>query len=179
MTTQPAGEHHTGTLDLAGEGNAPEHQPVGIRSTDVGPFVRCSCGSNPTPKHWLDTHWPGDKAEGMRLVEDLVAAARTPISDEIVQLAERAYETFGAGMQDALEAAYPAIRQQVAEQIADKANEIAEQFQATAISQRDLSHEHGRTIKGTSHMNTAHAYRNKADGAWAAAHAAREIGGEA
>lgn len=118
MTTQPAGEHHTGTLNLAGQGNPGEHRPVGIRSTDVGPFVQCSCGSNPTPQHWLETHWLGDKAEGMRLVEDLLAAASTPISDEILALADRAYEGFGAGMRDALEAAYPAIRQQVAEQIA-------------------------------------------------------------
>lgn len=52
-----------------------DHSPVGIRSTDVGPFVACSCGDSPTPKHWLETHWPGDSAEGMRLVDELVASA--------------------------------------------------------------------------------------------------------
>jgi hypothetical protein len=97
MTTQPAGEHHTGTLNLAGEGNpncplAPhhhlmetcdcgyayeyptpdnEHRPIGVRSTDIGPFIRCSCGSNPTPHYWLRAHWPGDKAEGERLLQEL------------------------------------------------------------------------------------------------------------
>lgn len=69
-------------------------------------------------------------------------------------------------------------RQQVAQQIATKADEIAEQYQATAVTHRDISIETGRnTPKGQSHMRTAHAYRSKADGAWAVAHAAREIGG--
>lgn len=78
-----------------------------------------------------------------------------------------------------LAAVYAAIRQQVAEEIATRADGIAENYQATAVAHRDLSHEHGRTLKGTSHMTTAHAFRNKADGAWAVAHAARQIGGAA
>ena len=50
-----------------------DHAPIGIRSTDVGPFVKCSCGKNPTPKYWLEDHWPGDEAEGKQLIEDLIA----------------------------------------------------------------------------------------------------------
>lgn len=49
-----------------------EHKPIGIRSTDVGPFIRCACGRNPTPKYWLETHWGDDNAEGKRLVEELL-----------------------------------------------------------------------------------------------------------
>lgn len=52
------------------------HQPVGIRSTDMGLFVRCSCGKIPTPRYWLEDHWPGDEAEGMQLVKDLIARVR-------------------------------------------------------------------------------------------------------
>ena len=49
------------------------HMPIGIRSTDVGPFIRCSCGSNPSPHYWLAAHWPGDKAEGERLADEMFA----------------------------------------------------------------------------------------------------------
>lgn len=55
---------------------APEHRPLGIRSTDVGPFIRCSCGANPSPHHWLAAHWPGDKAEGQRLADEVYAEAQ-------------------------------------------------------------------------------------------------------
>lgn len=50
-----------------------DHLPIGIRSTDVGPFIRCSCGKNPSPHHWLAAHWPGDKAEGTRLADEMFA----------------------------------------------------------------------------------------------------------
>lgn len=51
-----------------------EHRPIGVRSTDVGAFIRCSCGSNPTPHYWLNAHWPGDKSEGERLLRELASA---------------------------------------------------------------------------------------------------------
>jgi len=55
-----------------------EHNPIGIRSTDVGPFIQCSCGSNPSPHHWLAAHWPGDKDEGIRLANDVLAREIAP-----------------------------------------------------------------------------------------------------
>jgi hypothetical protein len=79
-----------------------------------------------------------------------------------------------ADMRVALRAAYPAIRQQVAEQIAARADQIAEGFQDTAVAHRDLSDR--ETEKGKRHQRTAHAFRNKADGAWAVAHDARDFG---
>lgn len=142
MTTQPAGEHHTGTLNLAGQGNPPQ-----VPARDVVAALL-----------WVEI-WDDNTP---------YSAASPAARSECEAAADRI-----------LEAAYPAIRQQVAEQIAGKGNEIAEEYQATAITHRDLSIEHGRTLKGTSHMTTAHAYRNKAEGAWAVAHAAREIGGQA
>jgi hypothetical protein len=62
------------TMTAGGE-QAPdsEHRPTGIRSTDVGPFIRCSCGSNPTPHYWLKAHWPGGKSEGERLLRELAS----------------------------------------------------------------------------------------------------------
>jgi len=80
--TQPAGEHHTGSLDLTGEGNAPEHRRAilaerVIREHEPRPFG-CACGAG--------------------------------IGDDI----DRRWHLVNA----ALEAAYPAIRQQVAEEIA-------------------------------------------------------------
>lgn len=68
-------------------------------------------------------------------------------------------------------------RQQVAEEIAKRADQIAENYQATAVAHRDLSDR--TTAKGMTHRRTASAFRNKADGAWAVAHAIREIGGQA
>jgi hypothetical protein len=50
------------------------HEPIGVRPTDAGVFVRCACGQNPTPKYWIEDHWPGERAEGERLVRDLLAA---------------------------------------------------------------------------------------------------------
>ena len=50
-----------------------DHMPIGIRTTDVGPFIRCSCGKNPSPHHWLAAHWPGDKAGGKRLADEMLA----------------------------------------------------------------------------------------------------------
>jgi hypothetical protein len=67
--TQPAGEHHTGSLDLTGEGNAPE--------ADL-----------PISMEILGTAW--------------AATTGCPIAE----------------IRAALVAAYPAIRQQVAEEIA-------------------------------------------------------------
>ncbi|HEY3559635.1 MAG TPA: hypothetical protein VGL05_19335 [Kribbella sp.] len=110
----PAGEHHTGTLNLAGQGN-------------------------PEPA--------------------------SPISDEIVQIAEQAYETFGAGMQDALEAAYPAIRQHVAEQIAAALDAVPAQAYPEDIFPPD-----GTSIDCQSARVMRFAYP-------AAANIAREIGG--
>lgn len=52
------------------------HQPAGIRPTDWGVFICCSCGKNPTPKIWLEDHWAGDEEEGKRLVEEFLTAAR-------------------------------------------------------------------------------------------------------
>lgn len=124
------GEHHTGTLNLAGEGNAPQDTLAALDDE----IARTYGGI-----------WAPDNLAEILAKHGWAKASET--------------------------------REQVAEEIAAKGNEIAEEYQATAITHRDLSDEHGRTLKGTSHMTTAHAYRNKADGAWAVAHAAREIGG--
>jgi len=129
----------------------------------------------------------------MSTEQTALAAGQTPISDDLVKTAavhmhavEQTYfgpSTYAPHIAQmlaraALEAAYPAIRQQVAQEIAAKAHELAAQYQATAVTHRDISIDAGRnTPKGESHMATAHAYRNKADGAWAVAQAAREIGG--
>lgn len=63
-----------------------EHKPIGILSTDVGPFIRCSCGSNPSPHHWLAVHWPGDKDEGVRLFDEVltreIERAATPYTEQ-------------------------------------------------------------------------------------------------
>jgi ketosteroid isomerase-like protein len=131
----------------------------------------------------------------MSTEQTALAADQTPISDDLVKTAaEHMHEVeqtyFGPSTyapriaqmlaRAALEAAYPAIRQQVAQEIAAKAHELGEMYQATAVTHLDISIETGRnTSNGQSHMRTAHAYRNKADGAWAVAHATREIGGVA
>lgn len=62
----------------------PPHLPLGIRSTDVGPFIKCSCGTNPSPHHWLDVHWPGDKAEGTRLAEEMFAREQAKMAEGAV-----------------------------------------------------------------------------------------------
>lgn len=135
---QPAGEHHTGTLNLAGEGNAP---------------------ASPISNELVKT-----AAEHMHGVEETYVGPSS-YAPHIVQMLARA----------ALEAAYPAIRQQVAEEIAAKGNEIADEYQTSAIAHRDLSDR--VTPKGQRHFRTACSFRDKADGAWAVSHAAREIGG--
>jgi hypothetical protein len=149
MTTQPAGEHHTGTLNLTGEGNEPA-SPISDDTIEQAAKAACEFVYPPkTHRAWIDV-------------------------DDYEQ------DCWRATARTLLEAAHPAIRQQVAEEIAAKGNEIAEQYQATAVTHRDISIEHGRsTPKGESHMRTAHAYRNQAAGAWAVAHAAREIRGQA
>lgn len=48
------------------------HDPTGLLATDVGVFVRCACGWNPTPKYWIENHWTGDRAEGERLVRAML-----------------------------------------------------------------------------------------------------------
>jgi hypothetical protein len=78
------------------------HEPIGVHPTDAGVFVRCACGENPTPKYWIEDHWQGDRAEGERLVRDLLAAhlPRNPvepapvITDEAVQAGAQALEAW-------------------------------------------------------------------------------------
>jgi hypothetical protein len=141
-TQRSTTEHHTGTLNLTGEGNKPQ------AVTD----------------------------DLVRRASFTIAEHRTAGWSELpdaVKVIEAA--SYAKAMRVTLEAAYPSIRQHVAEQVAAKADQIAEQYQASAVEHRDLSDR--ETEKGKRHMRTAHAFRNKADGAWAVAHAAREIGG--
>jgi len=127
-------------------------------------------------------------------------AAAPPISDDVIEQAAKAacefvyppkthrawddvddYEqdSWRATARTLLEAAYPAIRQQVAEEIAAAADGIAEGCSDAARIQRDLGIEKGGSAnpRGLSHMRTAIAFTNQAAGAWAVAEAAREIVG--
>lgn len=75
------------------------------------------------------------------------------------------------------EAALPALRKQWAEEAAAKADQIAEGHQKSAVEHRRISHEVGSTEpKGQRHMRTALAFKERAAGAWEAAHAVREYG---
>lgn len=77
----------------------------------------------------------------------------------------------------ALEAALPALRKQWAEEVAAKADQIAEGHQKTAEDHRRISLEVGSAEpKGQRHMRTALAFKERAAGAWEAAHAVREFG---
>lgn len=62
------------------------HDPTGVLPTDVGVFVECACGKNPTPKYWIEDHWTGERSEGERRVRALLAehlpAARHPKATE-------------------------------------------------------------------------------------------------
>lgn len=78
MTTQPAGEHHTGTLNLTGEGNAPA-SPISDEVVEVGYMA--------------------------------IAAEYNTRTDTVERLMRR-------DARNVLEAAYPTIRQQIAEEIA-------------------------------------------------------------
>lgn len=142
---QPAGEHHTGTLNLAGQGN-PTPSPTSDEAVEVATRM---------------LHPGLFESDGL-LHPALVMSGQVQARQKV---------------RAALEAAYPAIRQQVAEQIAGKADEIAEEHQRKAIEHRDLSDR--VTPKGQRHWRTSCAFRDKADGAWEVAHAAREIGGQA
>lgn len=76
-----------------------------------------------------------------------------------------------------LEAALPALRKQWAEDLAAKADQIAEGHQKTAEDHRRISLEVGSAEpKGQRHMRTALAFKERAAGAWEAAHAVREFG---
>lgn len=137
-STQPAIEHHVGTLDLSGEGNR----------------------------------------------------AASMVSDEAIALAAQAFyggaylvpdsemnDLLKQGARAALEAAYPAIREQVAEEIAAKADAIAEGYSEAAKIQRQLSIDKGGSrAGGASNMRTALAFKNRAAGASEVAHEARYIG---
>jgi len=132
--TQPAGEHHTGSLDLTGEGNAPEVSDALIAKMELA-------------------YWAAQEGE--------------PVTNRCT-----------AGMRAALTAAYSAIRQQVAEEIAARAEAMANEFQTTALDHRERSGDK-ETRKQQMHWRTAVAYRNKADGAWAVAAEIRCSGGTA
>jgi len=211
VTTQPAGEHHTGTLNLAGEGNPQEATR------------RCWCGGDVAQRSPGDSdglgcaanimhNWRGDSHDcrncedsdpGAMHTQDqfcavgkclpgctLTAPHRSPCGPEhardeasLVKVSSRVWARpdIDLDFDDVhaiVEAATPAIRQQVAEEIATKANQIAEQYQRTAVEHRNLAGPK-TTDKQMLHHRTAIAHRNKADGAWAVAHAAREIGGAA
>lgn len=72
-----------------------------------------------------------------------------------------------------------AVRRAVAEEIAAKANEIAEAYQKSAEAHRAIAIEIGSLLpKGKQHMATALAFKNNAAGAWAVMHAARDISSE-
>jgi hypothetical protein len=51
------------------------HGPIGVLGTDVGAFIKCSCGKNPTPKIWLEEHWAGDPETGKQLVRQFLPAS--------------------------------------------------------------------------------------------------------
>jgi hypothetical protein len=139
---QPAGEHHAGTLDLTGEGNAP-----------ANPIPPAAVTALATSLAWSASWDTYSEATHQVLIACALPQALA-----------------------ALEAAYPAIRQQVAEEIAAKAEAIANDFQTTALSHKDLSSDK-ETPKQQMHWRTAVAYRNKADGAWAVAAEVRVTGG--
>lgn len=70
------------------------------------------------------------------------------------------------------------VKAEVAEQIAAKADEIAEGCSKSAADHRSIAIEIGSKLpKGRTHMATALAFSHQAAGAWAVAEAAREIGG--
>jgi len=68
-----------------------------------------------------------------------------------------------------------AVRRQVAEEIAAEADRLANEYQDSAVAHRDLAGDK-ESLKQQRHWQTALAFRHKADGAWAVAAAAREIG---
>lgn len=173
---KPAGEHDTGTLDLTGQGNpdtttaAPDHDhcPTCLSCTPVTRNLRAS-DSQSCADQWHDPK--AAKIEGALYA----AMERGSIGYSSTQR-RPAVEFLAPIITELITEA----RQQTAEQIAAKGNEIAEQYQATAIAHRDIVAEIGSgNLKGESHTRTAHAFRNKADGAWAVTHAARQIGGQA
>jgi hypothetical protein len=91
VATQPAGEHHTGSLDLTGEGNAPEHDG------ETCPHPEGPCTH--------DVVMPGVTGATLTLAAEAFAGLPRPAGDYTVA-------------QTILEASLPAIRQQVAEEIA-------------------------------------------------------------
>lgn len=53
-----------------------DHMPMDVVAFDGIPFIKCSCGKNPTPTVWLGEHWQGDRTEGERLGKQALADAQ-------------------------------------------------------------------------------------------------------
>jgi hypothetical protein len=150
-----AGEHHAGTLNLTGQGNRAEAD-----SSITDAMAEAAAKA----MHVYDKDDPWDD-EGCNDTGE--PGFEFPSCKEWTTGMARA----------ALEAALPAIRQQVAEELVAEADRLADEFQESAVAHRELAGDK-ESPKGQRHWRTAVAFRNKADGAWAVAAAAREIGGE-
>lgn len=90
-----------------------------------------------------------------------------------------ALDPYRDGMRAALEAAYPAIRQHVAEQIATKLDDVAEGLKRTADRnrQRSIDTRARSTYVSECLMRMAVSQNNRVEGIRGAAEVAREIGG--
>lgn len=178
MTNQPAGEHHTGTLNLAGTGN-------------------------PEPElSALDALWRNLVETEMRYRgytdEQIEVAGRVPVHVDRCYFdhnnhawvcsapsgtsyhpdADEYGEIVGV-IERALEAAYPAIRQQVAQEIATAIEDVANSLRESANTTRQRSIDTGgrTTAEGDQLMTIALNRNNRAGGFRDAAYLAREIGG--
>lgn len=140
MTTQPAGEQHTGNLNLTGQGN-PDTPASPI--SDAIAQTAYNAHLEVTLRSWHV--WYGHRLDPMRA---------------------------------ALEAAYPAIRQHVAEQIAAALDRTADSLKRSADDDRQRSIDAGgrATYDGDRLMRLAINRNNRAGGFRDAAYLTREIG---
>lgn len=150
--TQPAGEQHTGSLNLTGEGNEAQALPVAAIKAAADVLVH----------HPLDLPQIGPKGERTWLSDSAIGRA-----DDIAR--------------DALTAALPAIRQQVAEEIAVALEGCGRGLHKTADSIRGQITDDGPRDEYNDDRlrRVALAHDNRADGLTGAAVVAREIGRKA
>jgi hypothetical protein len=155
MTAQPAGEQHTGSLNLAGEGNEAEDRlPNNIDPQAVEAAARA---------HIENAGWDWNDLDQGDLDHDATKAVLI------------------ADMRIALRAAYPAIRQQVAEEIAVALDKCASSLHKTADRTRGQIADDGPRDEYNDERlrRVALAHDNRADGLTGAAVVAREIGRKA
>lgn len=151
--TQPAGEQHTGSLNLTGEGNeiAPSL-----------PMAAIKAAADALVHHPLDLPQIGPKGERVWLSDSAIGRA-----DDIAR--------------DTLTAALPAIRLQVAEEIAVALERCGRSLHKTADNtRRQITDDGTRDEYNDDRLRrVALAHDNRADGLAAAALVAREIGAKA